>query len=97
MPIHVTNHAVLRYQERVAPVSMERARAILSSPTMQRAADFGATFVRLGTGQRVVIQDQTVVTVQPADHYARQVKRRGLGRYGQSHRANRYSHQEYEE
>jgi hypothetical protein len=87
MTLHVSNHAVLRYQERVAPVSMEQAREILSSPAIQRAAEFGATYVRLGTGQRVVIQGQTVVTVQPATHYARQIKRRGLGLYGKAHRA----------
>lgn len=96
MTLHVSNHAVLRYQQRVAPVSMEQARAALSSTAIQRAAEFGATYVRLGTGQRVVIQGSTVVTVQPADHYARQIKRRGLGRYGKAHRANRYHREEHE-
>lgn len=82
MTLHITNHAILRYQERVAPVSMEQARAILGSAMIQAAAAFGARFVRLAGNQRVVIKDGSVVTVLPAGSYQRQVMRRGLGRYG---------------
>ena len=95
--LHVTAHAILRYQERVAPVSLETARAALSTPAIRKAAEFGATYVRLGTGHRVVIQGLTIVTVQPAEHYARQIKRRGLGRYGKAHRANRYNREEFDQ
>lgn len=73
--IHVTYHAVSRYRSRVAPVSYEDALAALSSPTIQRAADFGAPFVRLGTGQRVVIANGVVVTVLPAEAHSRTLGR----------------------
>lgn len=63
MAVHVTNHACLRYQERVAPVSIEVARERLSSAVIEQAAAFGAMFVRLGTGQRIVIHDGRVITV----------------------------------
>lgn len=88
-PLHVTAHAILRYQQRVAAVSLEQARAALSTPAIRKAAEFGATCVRLGTGHRVVIREFSVVTVQPAENYARQIKRRGLGRYGRKHRSHR--------
>lgn len=64
--IHITSHAPSRYRERVAPVDYERARAVLASPTVECAADFGAPYVRLGTGQRIVLEGRTVVTVLPA-------------------------------
>lgn len=64
----VTHHAIVRFQQRVANVSHEVARSILSSPVIQKAAQFGAHYVRLGTGQRVVIDQGKVITVLPADH-----------------------------
>lgn len=67
MTLHITNHAILRYIERVAPVSMEEARAALSTPMITRAAAFGARTVILGTGQRVLLREQTVITVLPRD------------------------------
>lgn len=66
MTFHVTSHAISRYRERVAAVSLEEAEAALSSPAIQKAADFGAPFVKLGTGQRVVLIGHRVVTVLPA-------------------------------
>ena len=53
MTLHVTGHAIARYQERVANVSTETARAALSTPAIEAAAMFGARSVRLGTGHRV--------------------------------------------
>lgn len=50
------------------------------------AAQIGARFVRLSGGQRIVLQDWTVVTVMPAENYRKQVRRRGMGRYGASER-----------
>jgi hypothetical protein len=85
--IHITAHAIARYRERVADLSDEAIRAILSSPAIQAAAVFGAKYVRLGTGQRVVISEGAIVTILPSEHYRRMVGRTGLGRYGQGHRA----------
>lgn len=65
--IRVSSHAISRYRERVALVDYGTALAVLSSAAIQAAASFGAKYVRLGTGQRVVIEDGAVVTVLPAD------------------------------
>lgn len=78
----VSHHAIQRYQERVANVTEEQARAALSTRAIQIAAKFGARFVRLGTGHRVAISDSVVVTVLPIEHFKKQVHRHGLGRFG---------------
>lgn len=79
--VRVSSHAVSRFRERVAPLPEAEVRAILSSTIIERAAAFGACFVRLGTGHRIVIQGDAVVTVLPADHYRRQIRRYGMPRY----------------
>jgi len=66
--IHITGHAIQRFQERVDNLPDDEVRAILSKPSIQAAALFGAPYVRLGTGQRVVIENGAVVTVLPVDH-----------------------------
>lgn len=80
--IHVTQHAIERYIERVAPVTPEQAAAALDSPAVRTAAQIGARFVRLHGGQRIVLQGHTVVTVMPSENYRKQVRRRGMGRFG---------------
>lgn len=64
--IHVTNHAVLRFQERVANVPAETVKAMLSAPLFELAVSLKATAVVLSTGQRVVLSGADVVTVLPA-------------------------------
>jgi len=81
--IHITAHAIERYIERVAPVTPDEAHAALDSAAVRCAAEIGARFVRLGTGQRIVLQGHTVVTVMPSENYRKQVRRRGMGRIGQ--------------
>lgn len=76
--IHLTRHAIARYIERVAPCSEDEARRALSSPIIVKAAQFGAHCVRLGTGQRIVIHDHSVVTVLPADRKRRKFQARGF-------------------
>lgn len=61
--IHVTHHAVQRYQERVRNVPEAEVRAILSGKAFQAAATFGARCVILPRGQRAVIHGATVVTI----------------------------------
>ncbi len=80
--LRVSSHAIERYQERIANVPEAEARAALSTKAIQLAASFGARFVRLATGHRVAIVDNTVTTVLPPMHHKRQVHRVGLGRYG---------------
>jgi len=67
--IHVTNHAVRRYQERVAAVGTgeARRRIRLHERTLQIAADFGAPVVRNGEGVGFVVQGGAVVTVLGVD------------------------------
>jgi hypothetical protein len=68
MTVRVTRHAAERYLERVNPrLTMAEAIEALSSPTIRRAAEFGAAYVRLGTGQRVALDEFVVVTVLPTE------------------------------
>jgi hypothetical protein len=72
MTVHVTRRAAERYLERVDPrLTMAEAIEALSSPTIRRAAEFGAAYVRLGTGQRVALDGFVVVTVLPRDQRVR--------------------------
>jgi hypothetical protein len=85
MTVHITIHAIERYRERVpdaAQWSDDQIRAALDSPAVRAAAQIGARYVRLHGGQRIVIQDATVVTVMPSDNYRKQVRRKGLSRFG---------------
>ncbi len=61
--MHVTLHAIQRYQERVANVSAEAAKAALSTPAFDCAEDFGAPVVILPTGHKAVCKGGCVVTV----------------------------------
>lgn len=79
---HLTAHALQRYRERVADLGAAEIRERLSSPAIMAAINFGARFVRLPTGQRIVIEDGMIVTVLPAESYRRNVRRFGLGRFG---------------
>ena len=80
--VHVTHHAIQRYVERVSPVTEDEARQALSSKAIEIAADFGARFVRLATGQRICVRDHAVITVLPAENYRRKIRRVGRGRFG---------------
>lgn len=68
--IKVSQHAIDRYRERVADVTADEARQALTSAAIELAINFGAHFVRLGTGQRIVIHGHRIVTVLPADYAA---------------------------
>jgi hypothetical protein len=63
--IHVSTHAIQRYQERVENVSADEVRERLCRPAIAKAVQFGARYIRLGSGHRLVILNQTVVTVLP--------------------------------
>jgi hypothetical protein len=68
---HITAHAIERAMERIPGIdTIEQARAFLNTPAIRQAADFGAPYVRLGTGQRIVIHQHSVVTILPADTWA---------------------------
>lgn len=63
--LHVTGHAIERYQERVSNVSREEAITLLSSPIIRKAGEIGCCNVKLPGGQRVIIKDNCVITVRP--------------------------------
>lgn len=87
--VHVSGHAIERYQERIANLPDDEVRAALSSPAIEAAARFGASFVRLASGHRVALIDGVVTTILPAEHFRRQVLRYGIGRFGQGHIARK--------
>lgn len=70
MALHITRHALERALERVPGItSEEEARAILNTNLIARTADFAGhaeCHVRLGTGQRVALAGQCIITVLPA-------------------------------
>ena len=62
----VSQHSAQRYVERIAPhMSLAEARAEIASHAraIEIAAQFGAPVVRLGNGAKLVLQQDTVVTV----------------------------------
>jgi hypothetical protein len=64
--IHVTDHAMRRFAERVTPCSLEEAKAaILShSRALETAVQFDCQVVKLGDGSKLILQGNRVVTVQ---------------------------------
>jgi hypothetical protein len=64
--VHVTQHAVDRALERVPGLKSEaQAYCLLTSWAVHKAIEIGAPFVRLGTGQRIVLMEDRVITVLP--------------------------------
>lgn len=61
----VTMHAALRYQERVANVSLSAAFDALTGPAFIICNAMGGGAVILPTGHRAVCRDGSVVTVLP--------------------------------
>lgn len=80
--LHVSQHAIDRFRERVANLPDQAIVNALSTPAIQLAAALGAEcYVRLPSGQRIAVKGNTVVTVLPAEQYQRQVRRQGVGRF----------------
>jgi hypothetical protein len=74
--IHVTHHACERFIERVAGVTIEEARVAILSHTraIEVAAAFGCQVVRLGSGQRLILNGSRVLTVYPRHDRPRQCR-----------------------
>lgn len=75
----VTQHAAQRYIERIdTTLDIDQARAfiMLSAKTIDFAAEFGATAVKLANGARLALQGDVVATVkQPHSREARPLSR----------------------
>lgn len=61
----ITDHAVLRYLERVHNVDVEAIRKEMLCPGISTAIEFGCDTVKLGNGARLKIRDSMVTTVLP--------------------------------
>lgn len=76
MSLFVTPHAVRRYRERVADRPDRWVIGYLAGKVFCLADSFGAPFVRLAGGQRVILRNHAVVTVLPADKCLDRLSRR---------------------
>lgn len=61
----VSDHACIRYLERVYGIDMDAIRAEIASPVVQLAEGFGAGTVIGKHGARILIRDGVVTTVLP--------------------------------
>jgi hypothetical protein len=71
--IFLTWHAIQRYRERVADVPAAAIWLALDIPAIRIAIEFGARFVRLPGGQRVVLDKNHVITILPRDFCTRRL------------------------
>lgn len=69
---HVTDHAVLRWLERVAGVNVEAIRAHLTVHGIGTAASIGCDTIIMGDGTRLRLRGDTVVTVLGARKHRKQ-------------------------
>lgn len=69
--MRVTDHAVLRFRERVIGCTEQEAVAAMSTARIRAAIAFGAKMIRLGGGQRLIIRDHAIITVTPATRQSR--------------------------
>ncbi|GAA0760645.1 hypothetical protein FHS52_001094 [Erythromicrobium ramosum] len=65
--VFLTGHAIQRYRERVADVPLVEIRRALDCRAVRTAIAFGARYVRLGGGQRVLLDENRVVTILPKE------------------------------
>ncbi len=70
--VEISNHALLRYLERVKGLDMARLRAEMETPGLRIADQFGCPVVIGHSGERMIIREGVVVTVI--------AKRRNAGR-----------------
>jgi hypothetical protein len=66
---HVTDHALIRYLERVVGVPVEQIRAAMLTDTVLQAMSLNATAVQ-GDGFKLVIDNFAIVTTLPGQAVA---------------------------
>ena len=62
---YISDHAVLRYLERVKGVDIEAIRSEMMSPAVDTAVQFGCDTVKMGNGARLRLVGDVVQTVLP--------------------------------
>lgn len=72
---HITRHAIDRFRERIADIPEEQIRARLDTPAVRLALRIGAPFVKLGSGHRLVVRDNAIISVLDVDHKAKRLNR----------------------
>jgi hypothetical protein len=75
--IFITSHAVERFQQRVAALPYEEAKAAILSHerAIEKAAEFHCEVVRCGDGSRLILDGHRVITVYARDQLPRQCRR----------------------
>lgn len=70
MSVDISDHAVLRFLERVKGIDMALVRQEMSSRALDTAVEIGAPCVIGRNGERLVIRKGVVVTVLAKGRYA---------------------------
>lgn len=65
----ISDHAVLRYLERVKGVDIAAVRAEIATPALAKADEFGAPVLIGRHGERLIIREGIVVTVLAKARY----------------------------
>lgn len=68
--IEISDHAVLRYMERVYGVDIDAIRAEMLTPALAQADEFGCPVLIGRHGERLVIREGVVVTVIAKQRHA---------------------------
>ena len=61
----LSDHAALRYQQRIADIPRDAIEQAIDTPAFRAAMEIGARAVILGSGHRAIIKDGVVVTFTP--------------------------------
>lgn len=71
---YVSDHAVLRYLERVCGIDIEAVRAELTTATIDTAAGFGCETIIRSDGSRMKLHGDIVATVLPKPTRSKRVR-----------------------
>ncbi len=73
---HITEHAIIRWLERVKGIDMDAVRAEMNTPSLAKACEFGCPVLIGRYGERLVIREGKVVTViAKGRHQGRHIQR----------------------
>ena len=61
----LSDHAIERYQRRIADIPRDAIEEAIDTPAFRKAMEIGARAVILGSGHRAIIKDGCIVTFTP--------------------------------